>query len=85
MDWSLWIRVHPGVACHGLLLLLPFEKNLEQGGYKGKTMMHKWPTIEMCLRPSCITPLLVGNKHALAFEILNTQHYVTKSQSALNL
>jgi hypothetical protein len=25
------------------------------------------------------------NKHALAFEVLNTQHYVTKSQSALNL
>jgi hypothetical protein len=24
-------------------------------------------------------------KHALAFEILDTQHYVTKSQSALNL
>jgi len=25
------------------------------------------------------------NKHALAFEVLNTQHYVTKSQIALNL
>jgi len=24
-------------------------------------------------------------KHALAFEVLDTQHYVTKSQSALNL
>ncbi len=39
----------------------------------------------MCLDPSCITPFLVGNKHALAFEVLNTQHCVTKSQSALNL
>jgi len=25
------------------------------------------------------------NKHALAFEVLDTQHYVTKSQSAFNL
>jgi len=25
------------------------------------------------------------NKHALAFEVLDTQQYVTKSQSALNL
>jgi hypothetical protein len=24
-------------------------------------------------------------KHALAFEVLDTQHYITKSQSALNL
>jgi hypothetical protein len=24
-------------------------------------------------------------KHALVFEVLDTQHYVTKSQSALNL
>jgi hypothetical protein len=25
------------------------------------------------------------NKHALAFEVLDTKHYVTKFQSALNL
>jgi hypothetical protein len=25
------------------------------------------------------------NKHALVFEVLDTRHYVTKSQSALNL
>ncbi len=60
MDWSLWIGVHPKAASHYLLLPLPFEKDLEQGEWEGKAMMDKWPTIEMCMGPSCITPLLMG-------------------------
>jgi len=36
MDWFLWIGVHPRATCHGLLLPLPFEKDLKQGNKKGK-------------------------------------------------
>jgi len=50
-----------------------FPERFRVGGIKREKMMDKWPTIEMCLGPSCITPLLVGKWEAKT--MLNESFY----------